>query len=258
MNLLKSEWRKLVYARANWGLLVAAVAISVLSVTIMPFVLDNQGEQLGLSLDSQAGVDSVYANGISGYIFSIVIGVMVVTGEFRHGTAVATFLTSPKRYRVVMQKMAIGIFAGILVMLISTLISFAAGWAVLQNFDGVAAPSDDLLSKTLLAAAVGGGVLGLIGVAIGTLVRNQMIAITSTLIYLFIIDPLLLTLWPDAGKWLPSGLITGMMALDFEAESLGINTADYLPPVVSAFVLIGIGLIFAGAALVTSLKRDVE
>lgn len=258
MNLLKSEWRKLVYVRANWGLLVAATAISVLSVVVVPFVLESQGEMFGTSLQSSDGVDSVYANGISGYVFAIILGIMLMAGEFRHGTAVATFLTAPRRTTVVASKMLIGAVAGVLVMLISTIVSLFAGWVTLQQFENVAAPSDSLFVNTILAATLGGAVLGLIGVAIGTFVRNQMLAIIGSLVYLFIIDPLLLTLWPDAGKWLPSGLITAMMALDLDMPELGINTTNYLPPFAAAGVLIAFGAVFATAAIATSLRRDID
>lgn len=66
MNLLKSEWRKLIYVRAHWGLLIAATLISMLSVAVTPFVLDSQEELFGFGLEKQEAVDSVYANGISG------------------------------------------------------------------------------------------------------------------------------------------------------------------------------------------------
>ncbi len=258
MNLIKSEWRKLIYARANWGLLVAATLVSMLSVAVTPFIIDSQGELLGLSLESQAAVDSVYANGISGYVFAIILGILLMAGEFRHGTAVATFLTSPKRGAVVANKLGIAALSGILLMWISTAFSMATGWLALQSFENVAAPSENLVLNSLMAATIGGAVLGLIGVAIGSLVRNQMLAIVGSLVYLFIIDPILLAVWPDAGKWLPSGLITAMMALDLDAPELGFDTSNYLPPVTAALVLLGIGAVFAAAAITTSLRRDVE
>jgi ABC-2 type transport system permease protein len=258
MNLIKSEWRKLVYARANWGLLIAATLISVLSVVVTPFILSSQGEMFGLSLESTAAVDSVYANGISGYIFAIILGILLMAGEFRHGTAVATFLTSPKRGAVVANKLAIAAIAGILLMWISTGISMVAGWAALSTFEEAGTPSDNLLINTFIAATIGGAVLGIIGVAIGTLVRNQMMAIVGSLIYLFVIDPLLLALLPDAGKWLPSGLITAMLSLDISAPELGFDTSSYLPAFAAALVLLGFGVVFAALAITTSLRRDVE
>jgi len=97
-----------------------------------------------------------------------------------------------------------------------------------------------------------------VGVALGTLVRNQMLAITGSLIYLFVIDPILLTLAPEAGKWLPSGLITAMLALDVQAPELGFDTTNYLPALTATIVLLGYGLVFGAIAIATSLRRDIE
>jgi ABC-2 type transport system permease protein len=258
MNLLKSEWRKLIYVRAHWGLLIAATFISALSVAVTPFVIDSQGELFGFGLEEQQAVDSVYANGISGYIFVIILGIMLMAGEFRHGTAVATFLTAPKRGSVVLAKLGVAAVGGILVMVISSVVSFAAGFIALQSFPDAAAPSEDLFANTLLASLVAGAVLAVVGVSLGTLIRNQMLAIVGALVYLFIVDPLLLALFPDAGKWLPSGLITAMLSLEVDAPALGLSTADYLPALTATAVLLGYGAVFAVTAWATSLKRDIE
>lgn len=260
MALLKSEWRKLIYVRANWGLLIAATFISVLSVVVTPFILeaDGAGQLLNLGIDQQAAVDATYANGISGYVFAIVLGILMMAGEFRHGTAVATFLTAPKRGSVLAAKLTMAVIGGMLFMVISTGLSLVAGYFTLLGFEDAASPSENLFLNTMLAAAVGGAVLGVIGVAIGTLVRNQMLAIVGALVYLFIVDPLLLALWPDIGKWLPSGLITAMLSIDISAPELGFDTTGYLPALTATLVLLGYGVVFAGLAIATSLRRDID
>jgi ABC-type transport system involved in multi-copper enzyme maturation permease subunit len=258
--LFKSEWRKLVYVRANWGLLVASTFISVLSVVVTPFILTSgdAGQLFGLGLDQTAAIDATYANGISGYIFAIILGIMLMAGEFRHGTAVATFLTAPKRGVVLSAKLAIAALGGTLLMIISTGLSLAAGYFVLLGFEEAADPSENLFLNTMLAAALSGAVLGVIGVAIGTLIRNQMLAIVGALVYLFVVDPLLLALWPDTGKFLPSGLITAMLSIDISAPELGFDTTNYLPALTATLVLLGYGAVFAFVAIATSLRRDID
>lgn len=258
MNLIQSEWRKLIYARAHWGLLIAATFISVLSVVVTPFVLESQGELFGFGLDQTDAVDAVYANGISGYIFAIILGIMLMAGEFRHGTAVATFLTAPKRGSVLAAKLGMAAIGGVLLMWISTGLSLIGGVVVLATFEDVASPSENLFLNTMLAATVGGAVLGVIGVAVGTLVRNQMLAIVGALVYLFVIDPLLLALWPDFGKYLPSGLITAMLSINVDAPELGFDTSNYLPPIEATGFLLLYGVVFAGIAVATSLRRDID
>lgn len=258
MNLIKSEWRKLIYARAHWGLLIAATFISTLSVVVTPFIIESQGELFGFGLDQTEAVDSTYANGISGYIFAIILGIMLMAGEFRHGTAVATFLTAPKRGSVLIAKLGIAALGGVLIMWVSAGVSFAAGYFTLLGFENVASPSENLFLNTMIASTIGGAVLGVIGVALGTLVRNQMLAITGALVYLFVIDPILLAVWPDIGKYLPTGLITAMLAIDVDAPELGFDTSSYLPPLEATGFLLVYGVVFAGIAFATSLKRDID
>jgi hypothetical protein len=101
-------------------------------------------------------------------------------------------------------------------------------------------------------------VLGVVGVAIGSLIRNQLIAIVSTLVWLFVVEPIILLLFVDAGKWLPTGAITGMLAIEFQSAALGVDTADYLSPAIATLVLLGYGAIFALVALITSMRRDID
>ena len=256
--LLKSEWRKLIYARAHWGLLIAGILLAGLSTAVTPVILDNPDTGFGLGLDQTQSVDAVYANAISAYFFAIIIGIMLMSGEFRHGTAVATFLTAPKRGTVLATKLVIAAIGGMLVMVISTAAGLAGGWIALSFFPDAASPTNEVFINTMLAAVVSGAVLGIIGVALGTLVRNQMLAITGALLYLFVIDPILLALAPDTGKYLPQGLITAMLALDIEAPEFGIDTTAYLPPLTATVVLLGYGAVFAGLAIATSLRRDIE
>ena len=258
MNLIKSEWRKLVYARANWGLLIAGILISVLSTAVTPVILDSQGELFGFGLESSEAIDSVYANAISSYVFAIILGILLMAGEFRHGTAVATFLTAPKRGAVLRAKLVVGAIAGALLMGISTGLALVSGALVLSLYPEAGTPSENIFYNTMAAGALSGAVLAIVGIAVGTLVRNQMLAIVGALIYLFIIDPVLLMLWPDAGKWLPSGLITAMMSLNIQSPELGFDTTNYLPALSATLVLIGYGAVFAAVAVSTSLRRDIE
>ena len=258
MNLLKSEWRKLVYVRAHWGLLIAAILLSGLGTGVTPFILDSNAATFGFGLDQQVAVDSVYANAISGYIFAIIIGIMLMAGEFRHGTAVATFLTAPKRGTVLANKLTMAAIAGMIVMVISAVAGIVAGWVGMSFYPDAASPSENIFVNTMIAAVVSGAVLGIIGVALGTLIRNQMLAIVGALIYLFVIDPILLLVWPDAGKFLPSGLITAMMALDIQSPELGFDTSNYLPPLSATLVLLGYGVVFGAVAIAKSLRRDIE
>jgi ABC-type transport system involved in multi-copper enzyme maturation permease subunit len=181
-----------------------------------------------------------------------------MSGEFRHGTAVATFLASPKRARVLIAKLFVAALAGAFFQIVSAGLAVIAGFYTLTFFKDVSSPGESVFLNLAVASVVSGAVLGLVGVAIGSLIRNQLIAIVSTLVWLFILEPIVLLLFVDAGKWLPTGAITGMLALEFESEVIGVSTADYLSPGVSVLVLLGYGMFFTVLALITSMRRDID
>jgi len=258
MNLVKAELRKLTYLKSTYGLLLASIFVAVLSTVVTPIVIDQDETGVFGSLQETALVDGVYANAISSYIFAIILGILIMSGEFRHGTAVATFLASPKRSRVLFVKLGVAALAGAAFQTISAAIAVAAGSYTLTFFENVASPSDEVFINLGLAALLSGAVLGVVGVAIGALIRNQLIAIVATLVWLFVLEPIVLLLFVDAGKWLPTGAITGMLALEFESAAIGFSTADYLAPGLAALVLLAYGSVFAVLALITSMKRDID
>lgn len=258
MNLVKAELRKLLYSRSTYGLLLAAIFVAVLSTVVTPIVIEQDETGLFGTLQEPAMVDGVYANGISSYIFALILGILIMSGEFRHGTAVATFLASPKRARVLVAKLAVAALAGALLQIVSAAASVGSGALTLSYFEDVAEPSEGVFVNLALAALLSGAILGLVGVAIGSLIRNQLIAIVSSLVWLFVLEPIILLVFVDAGKWLPTGAITGMLAIEFESEALGVSTAEYLSPGLSALVLLGYGAVFASIALVTSMRRDID
>ncbi|MFM7014354.1 MAG: hypothetical protein ACKOXT_05160 [Actinomycetota bacterium] len=257
MKLLKAEIRKLIYSRSSYGILLASILLACIGTVITPIVISNDETGLLGSLSDVQMVDGVYSKAISSYIFAIILGIILLSGEFRHGTAVATFLVSPKRSKVLFAKLGVAALAGAVMQTTASLVAMA-GANVTLSFLDAAKPSEDVFINVPLAAALSGAVLGVVGVAIGSLIRNQLIAIVSTLVWLFVVEPLVVLLFVDAGKYLPTGAITGMLALDIQVEEVGVNTTNFLPPQLAALVLLGYGAFFALLALFTSLQRDID
>ncbi len=259
MRLLAAELRKLTYQRAMWGLLIALIAFAALGTASTPVIFDQTSDGLGFgTLEDQGVVDSVYANAISGYIFAILVGVLIVAGEFRHGTAVATYVAAPRRGQVFVAKLVASVVAGVVLMIISTLGGILAGVIALEFYPEAADPSVDIFVNTSIAAVVSGAVLGVLGASIAALLRSQIISLIGVLIWLFAIEPILLLLFPDQGKFFLQGLITAIMALDVESDQFNFDTANFTDPVSATLLLLGYALVFAIASLVVSIRRDVE
>jgi hypothetical protein len=62
----------------------------------------------------------------------------------------------------------------------------------------------------------------------------------------------------DSSVKLPSGPITAMLSKDISAPALGFVTTVYLPALTATLVLLGYGVVIAGLAIATSLRRDID
>ena len=82
------------------------------------------------------------------------------------------------------------------------------------------APADmaDVLWRNLLVAAFAAA----IGVCVGGIVRNQVVAIVGLLVFAFVLEPTLLALVPDVGKFGPtSGAPNGILGIGGVDEDEG-------------------------------------
>lgn len=182
--------------------------------------------------------------------------------EYQNGMAISTFLATPKRIKVLYAKLVVAVGAGILMMLISTLVGFLGAYLGLKNYIHAKPDVSTFVSLTV-AAIIAGAVLAIMGVAIGALVRNVRIASTGVVIWLGVVERLIVVFWSAGGKYLPSGLIVGMLNLKVNIRGEGrvrfnLNSSDYLGSTESIALLLLYAALFAGIALFTSLRRDVN
>ena len=262
MNLIKSEFRKLVYQRSSYGLVLASVAISVLGAAASPYALAQLKNSITMPLTNVDNIDGIYAKSLGAYMFVVIVGVLMMAGEFHHHTAVATFLASPKRHRVLLSKIFVAAIAGAAINLFATWVGIGAAAYALTFYPQAVAPHSYIYLDYSLSALLTGAVLAVVGVGLGALIRNQNLAVTASLIWLFVVDRLLALFWVDGGKYLPTGLITSMMALRVnvsdKTSGLNINTANYLDPIPAGMLLLGYGVAFAILSLVLTMRRDID
>jgi ABC-type transport system involved in multi-copper enzyme maturation permease subunit len=129
---------------------------------------------------------SVYTSGqFFGLLLVVIVGALVVTNEFQHQTATATFLTTPQRTRVVTAKLVAAVLLAALYWLFATVVSVGIG-ALDFAAHGYGVPFTEpgvlrAVGMNLLAYSV----WAVIGVGFGVLIRSQLGAtLTATGIYL--------------------------------------------------------------------------
>ncbi len=125
-----------------------------------------------------------------GYVFPLLIGVLIVTGEFRHMTLTPTFLATPRRGIALGGKVVAGIGMGVLYALIALATTVGASAGILAAF-GSATLLDEADTWAMLGRIVLSFVLWtLIGIGIGTLVRNQVAAIVGVIAFTQFVEPI--------------------------------------------------------------------
>jgi ABC-2 type transport system permease protein len=142
---------------------------------------------------SQVGfqVSLVDAAGIS-TLLGIILGITVITTEFRHGTITPTLLTEPRRERVVGAKAVAAGLGALLFAVLALLVVALVGlpWLSIVGADIHASDGDlGIRAAEIVAAAA---LWALMGVAIGTAVQNQVGALVGTLIWIFVVETLLI------------------------------------------------------------------
>jgi ABC-2 type transport system permease protein len=241
-DLLAAEWLKLRTTRLLHGMIPAIVALSLAAVAGAVVAADSVAE-----LESTGGIRQVLSVTGTGAILVLVVGILVSAGEYRHGTAADTFLTTPRRHRVVAAKLATGAAVGLAAGVVTS-VACVGGAAGLYAIDGATFPfGDGEVWLTLAGTLVYTTVFAILGVALGTLIRNQVLAVSCALAWLAVIEHTLVNLVPDLGRWLPAA--AGQAIVRTPAD-------DLLSPLVGAVVLAAYGAAIALAGIRVAATRD--
>ncbi|KHK99811.1 hypothetical protein LK09_00225 [Microbacterium mangrovi] len=133
----------------------------------------------------------VYSVGASvGYVFPLLFGTLMVTGEYRHQTLTPTFLATPRRGTVMAAKVIIGLVIGAVYGILTVLVSVAPAAGILAGYDVNtqldAGGTWAMLGRIVLAFAL----WALVGLGVGALVRNQVAAIVIVLAFTQFIGPI--------------------------------------------------------------------
>jgi len=245
-KLIAAEFLKLRTTRLFYALLATAAVLTVLGVVA---VILTAGGSDTPDLGSQESTRNIFGNG-SASLFALILGILAVTGEIRHGTITQTLLVTPRRSDVVTAKLvALGI-AGLVLGGVASLVTLAVAWPWLAAKDvGVSLFSDDV-GLVMLAGIAGTVLFGIIGVGVGAIVRSQVPAIVGALVWQFILESLLVALLPAVGRWLPGGAARGLSRETLSSGSL-------LPVWAAGLVLVAYGVVFAAIGAQVLGRRDV-
>ena len=211
--VLRSEWLKLRTTTIPW--LLTAIALLVTGLFMLAYFL-NHGDggprnHAGFGPPTPNVPHAVQqlrdlvGRGANFYVFALLLGVLIITVEFRHKTVTTSFLTTPHRTRFVLGKVLIAALAGgvlAVVVLVGsvigagiTLSAIGGSFSAMAHQIGVVAPGM-ILVYALFAV---------LGVGVGSLLTNQVAAIVVCLGWFLIVENVIGLIWNGTVKWLPSG-----------------------------------------------------
>jgi ABC-2 type transport system permease protein len=242
--MIRSEFRKLTTVRAPWLLLAAGPLLVVAGITGLV-------ESGGNVHDPGTQRVALAHTGLAA-IFTLIFGILAVAGEYRHSTITDTYLSSPRRSRVIAAKLTVYALTGAAAGLVSSGIALAttAAWWAERGGQLHLSAGDTWLT---LAGGVGANcAFAAIGVGLGALIRNPAAAIATALAWFALIEGIVGQLIGSAlARWLPF----------YAGEALGRSnlsaTARLLPQWAGGLMLLAYAGAFAYAAVFATLRRDV-
>lgn len=186
-------------------------------------------------------------------LLALILGITVITSEFRHGTITPTLLAEPRRERVLVSKAIATAVLAVLLDLLALVVVYAVAlpWlslvdAELHLFGGDAGTR---VAQSFLASVL----WALMGLAIGSVVHSQVAALVGALVWMFIVENVVSALFAwmdigDAARYFP------FRALNAAGGANGDGALSYWPAVaVSVAWVAAIG----AAGIARTLRRDI-
>jgi ABC-2 type transport system permease protein len=230
-RVLRSEWGKLWSLRSTWITLVLGLVFLIAFGTI---AATHYKSEIGSG--TMRGPDFENATAYSLALFGVrislialgVLGGLTISAEYSSGMIRSTLAAVPRRLPVLWSKAAVYGVVAFVVGAVGAFGAFLIGSGVLAGTTVAVGISDDGVLRGLLGAGLYLGLVGVIGVALGALLRSTAGGI-SALVGTFLLVPGLISLLPtswqtNVNPYLPSNAGESIYALHHISGTLSAGT----------------------------------
>ncbi|HXQ43605.1 MAG TPA: hypothetical protein VN816_03115 [Acidimicrobiales bacterium] len=218
-------------------------------------------------------------------LLALVLGVLIITGEYRHKTVTPTFLAEPRRGRVVTAKLGVafggGVALGIVTMVTGLVLGFVLvglkvhscltsltrggvqqgmSQALCHAQHGIyfVATTHNLWhdwSRIAPGVILGTGLFAIYGLGLGALLKNQVVGIVVGLGFTLVVETIVTAIWPTIGEYLPGQAATALE--DAGRTAFNGGTAQLLPWWGGAVMVLVYGVALALVGTLTTLRSDI-
>jgi ABC-2 type transport system permease protein len=220
-GILRAETRKITTTRLWWILLVCILVLgggyAALPATVA--VLQAKGAGSGSPFDDPGIVHSIYNGGNTlSRILVMVLGISAMGSEYRHQTLAATYLATPRRTRVLLGKATCLLLFGLLYGLASVIagLTVSVPFILINGGSFFLDRSDTWRSLVLGVCSL--ALWTLIGMGIGILIKNMLVAMLVGISFAYLVEPVLsliffLRRWEVPLNLMPSGATNALLGI---------------------------------------------
>ncbi|GAA5050502.1 ABC-type transport system involved in multi-copper enzyme maturation permease subunit [Thermocatellispora tengchongensis] len=257
--LVRAELQKLFTTRLWWVMLISALLYSgfvLVLVTAFAGVSGSPGVPASPGRDTPEYQQLAWSSGSAATLFVMILGIVMVTAEYRYQTITGTFLTTPRRGRVVTAKLLAGLVVGVLFGLATLALTAVVVIPAVSLSGGEVTLTDHGIPRIAGGVLASVALYALFGIGLGALIRNQIGAIMAGVAWVFVVEAILAVVpaLRTVGKWTPGGASNALINVNVNT---GLGEFDLLPAWGGAAVLVAYALLFAAVASLTTLRRDI-
>ena len=217
IRLIRAEFLKLRTTQVWFWLLLTSVAVSAL-IVIAAYAPHN-------GVQNAQDVADVFGSAATSDVAVFILGVLGVTTEFRYQTITPTVLATPSRWAIVTAKMiTYGLVgAAYAAICVAVEIAIAVPWISAKGLH--VGLGDGNVPHSLFGVFVVVALYGIIGLGVGAVLRNQIVAVTIGLIFLLVLENILLAIpkVKNAYPYTPGGASSAILTTNPTADFNGIT-----------------------------------
>jgi ABC-2 type transport system permease protein len=236
-HLARMEWIKLRSLRSTWWTLVIAVAGAIAIGVVVGHNTRNAAGDL--TNNALAGI-------VPALLITGVLGALAMTSEYSSGTIRATLSAAPRRPLLLAAKAAVFGAVAVVVGEVASFIAFFAGGAALPRAIPAPALTQPGVLRAVLLSGISFGLIGLIGLGLGAIVRHSGAAVAVVIGALYVLPTIMGAVARGLGTYMPIIIIGNSLTT---TKPPTCAPGEQCPHLLSAWAGLGVLGLYAAVAL---------